>query len=262
MSASDARPVPSRMNLQVMKQKRKGANQGFQLLQKKSDALSAKFRGMFKDLVDTKRSIGEEMRDASFAFAKASWAAGSFQQRVIDSIRKPAVSLLIRTDNVAGVRLPIFQIQTDNNVDVMGNIGVASGGKVLLQAREAYLRALSALVRLASLQTAFFTLDTEIKMTNRRVNALENVVLPRLDTGLEYIARELDEMEREEFFRLKKIQEKKKQRARIEEEEVRLAKAVAARGSAVDLGSRQPLEATPKPFVPSMIDEADEDIIF
>ena len=47
-------------------------------------------------------------------------------------------------------------------------------------------------------------------MTNRRVNALEHVVIPRLENTISYINSELDEMDREEFFRLKKIQGKKK----------------------------------------------------
>ncbi|EUT80101.1 hypothetical protein PFAG_04745 [Plasmodium falciparum Santa Lucia] len=59
------------------------------------------------------------------------------------------------------------------------------------------------------MQVAFFSLDEEIKMTNRRVNALNNIVLPRLDGGINYIIKELDEIEREEFYRLKKIKEKK-----------------------------------------------------
>ncbi|KAH0479272.1 MAG: hypothetical protein KVP17_000386 [Porospora cf. gigantea B] len=60
-------------------------------------------------------------------------------------------------------------------------------------------------------------------MTNRRVNALDNVVVPRLEKDVHYIVKELDEMEREEFFRLKKIQEKKREKA--EEEEAQAAKA-------------------------------------
>eukprot|EP00923_Selenidium_pygospionis_P041339 GHVN01071623.1.p1 GENE.GHVN01071623.1~~GHVN01071623.1.p1 ORF type:complete len:135 (+),score=27.87 GHVN01071623.1:834-1238(+) len=111
----------------------------------------------------------------------------------------------------------------------MGSIGLASGGQVIMSAREKYLKALTALVRLASLQTAFFTLDEQIKMTNRRVNALENVVVPRLANGINYISKELDEMEREEFFRLKKIQEKKKARVELE----RLAAVEAAEKSGV-----------------------------
>jgi V-type H+-transporting ATPase subunit D len=82
-------------------------------------------------------------------------------------------------------------------------------------------------VELASLQTSFVTLDEVIKITNRRVNAIEHgkepsyffssfnihelslldlVIIPRIDRTLAYIISELDELEREEFYRLKKIQ--------------------------------------------------------
>lgn len=51
------------------------------------------------------------------------------------------------------------------------------------------------------LQTAFITLDEVIKITNRRVNAIEHVVKPRYERTIAYIITELDEREREEFYR-------------------------------------------------------------
>nr|KAF6391325.1 ATPase H+ transporting V1 subunit D [Pipistrellus kuhlii] len=60
------------------------------------------------------------------------------------------------------------------------------------------------------IETSFVTLDEAIKITNRRVNAIEHVIIPRIERTLAYIIAELDEREREEFYRLKKIQEKKK----------------------------------------------------
>uniref|UniRef100_A0A8C0S7P0 V-type proton ATPase subunit D n=11 Tax=Boreoeutheria TaxID=1437010 RepID=A0A8C0S7P0_CANLF len=60
------------------------------------------------------------------------------------------------------------------------------------------------------IETSFVTLDEAIKITNRRVNAIEHVIIPRIERTLAYIITELDEREREEFYRLKKIQEKKK----------------------------------------------------
>ena len=65
-------------------------------------------------------------------------------------------------------------------------------------------------MELASLQTSFVTLDEVIKVTNRRVNAIEYVIIPKIERTLAYIVSELDELEREEFFRLKKVQDKKK----------------------------------------------------
>jgi V-type H+-transporting ATPase subunit D len=96
--------------------------------------------------------------------------------------------------------------------------GLGRGGKQIQKCKKAYKEALQTLVELASLQTAFLTLDQAIKTTNRRVNALENVVTPRLENTVSYIKGELDELEREEFFRLKKVQAKKKKDAKEREE--------------------------------------------
>ena len=67
---------------------------------------------------------------------------------------------------------------------------------------------MQALIKLAPLQTSFVTLDEALKVTNRRVNALENVTLPHIEGVISYIKKELDEMECEEFTRVKKLKEK------------------------------------------------------
>src|SRR6202046_4899877 len=79
--------------------------------------------------------------------------------------------------------------------------GLGRGGQQILKSREVYAKALETLVELASLQTAFTILDDVIRATNRRVNAIEHVIIPRLDNTVKYILSELDEADREEFFR-------------------------------------------------------------
>ena len=53
--------------------------------------------------------------------------------------------------------------------------------------RQSYIKSVALLVELASLQTAFLTLDEAIKTTNRRVNALDSVVKPMLENTIQYI---------------------------------------------------------------------------
>ena len=79
--------------------------------------------------------------------------------------------------------------------------GLGRGGQQVLRSKETYDKAVESLVELASLQTAFTILDEVIRATNRRVNAIEHVVIPRLENTIKYIMSELDEMDREEFFR-------------------------------------------------------------
>lgn len=52
-------------------------------------------------------------------------------------------------------------------------------------------------------------LDEVIKVVNRRVNAIEHVIIPRTENTIKYINSELDELDREEFYRLKKVKNNK-----------------------------------------------------
>merc|ERR1712194_517947 len=112
-------------------------------------------------------------------------------------------------DNVAGVKLPVFTLfETGAAIDNQ-SLGLVGGGKKIVAVREKFTHLLAVLIKLASLQTSFVTLGEALKVTNRRVNALENVTIPKIQNVLDYIERELDELEREDFTRLKLVQSKK-----------------------------------------------------
>ncbi|KAL8639781.1 MAG: hypothetical protein Q9226_008828 [Calogaya cf. arnoldii] len=64
-------------------------------------------------------------------------------------------------------------------------------------------------MRLTGNKTAFVILDEVIKVVNRRVNAIEHVIIPRTENTIKYINSELDELDREEFYRLKKVKNNK-----------------------------------------------------
>ena len=70
--------LPSRMTLQLFKQKAVGAKKGFELLKKKADALKKFFREINTQIIKKKKSIGADYNEALIALAEANFAAGDF----------------------------------------------------------------------------------------------------------------------------------------------------------------------------------------
>merc|ERR1712038_1052680 len=167
-----------------------------------------------------KQLMGEVMKEASFSLAEAKFASGGdLNQAVLQNVNKAQIKVKTKNDNVAGVNLPVFESFQDG-ADSYELAGLAKGGQQLKRLKANYQKAINLLVELASLQTSFITLDEVIKTTNRRVNAIEHVIIPKIERTLAYIISELDELEREEFYRLKKVQSKKALEREIRRREV------------------------------------------
>jgi len=185
-------------------------------LKKKADALKVKFRDYAKAIAETKSGMAGDASAAYFSLTQAEYAAGNFKQKVSEGSMSARIRVGAGVDNVAGVKLPVFtKYETGATADNQ-SLGLVGGGKKIVAVREKFTNLLDMLIKLASLQTSFQTLDEAMKVTNRRVNALENVTIPRIEVTLAYIGRELDELEREDFTRLKLVQGKKEEEAKAE----------------------------------------------
>mmetsp|Transcript_35104 Transcript_35104/g.40038 ORF Transcript_35104/g.40038 Transcript_35104/m.40038 type:complete len:244 (-) Transcript_35104:112-843(-) len=215
---------PTRMNQQVYKGKKKAAESGHRLLKKKADALKVKFRDYAKAIAETKASMATDASGAFFSLTQAEYAAGNFKQKVAEGSVTARVRVGAGINNVAGVKLPVFSKYETGAAADNQSLGLAGGGKKIAAVREKFSTLLDMLLKLASLQTSFVTLDEALKVTNRRVNALENVTIPKIVAVLDYIARELDELEREDFTRLKLVQKKKEVQEQLKAKEVKAYK--------------------------------------
>ncbi|EJF65809.1 ATP synthase subunit D-domain-containing protein [Dichomitus squalens] len=207
---------PTRMALTNTKLRLKGAQTGHSLLAKKRDALTTRFRAILRRVDEAKRKMGRVMQLASFSLAEVTYATGDISYLVQEQAKSASFKVKAKQENVSGVVLPAFEVDRVPGSD-FNLTGLGRGGQQVLRAKEVYAKAVETLVELASLQTAFMILDEVIRATNRRVNAIEHVVIPRLENTIKYITSELDEMDREEFFRLKKVQGKKKRDAETAE---------------------------------------------
>ena len=115
---------------------------------------------------------------------------------------------------------PSFNLQGTKDGDDGSILGLTGGGQAINKAAERYKRYLQLLVDIASLQAQFVTIERELKLTNRRVNALEFVVIPKIEKTIKWIQSELDELDREDFYRLKCVQDKKLEAKELEEAEM------------------------------------------
>lgn len=141
-----------------------------------------------KQIYSTKVGMADMSSSAFFGLTQAEYAAGSFKSKILENNMVASVRVTTRTDNVAGVKLPVFS-QYSTGAENAETLGLAGGARKISACKDKFAEYLQALIKLASLQTSFVTLDEALKVTNRRVNALENVTIPRIVATLSYIGR-------------------------------------------------------------------------
>lgn len=139
-------------------------------------------------------------------------------------------------------------------------IGMTGGGQAINKTKDRFQKYLRLLIAIASLQTQFVTIERVIKVTNRRVNALEFVVIPKIETTIAWIESELDELDREEFYRLKCVQDKKKEAKEEEDLEIEARNAKLKKM----MGDQKVNEDDKNDFFDekNILEEEDEDVIF
>lgn len=252
--AGDREPVfPTRQSLGAMKGKLKGAETGHSLLKRKSEALTKRFREITRRIDEAKRKMGRVMQIAAFSLAEVTYAVGGdIGYQVQESAKSARFRVRTKQENVSGVFLPQFESYSTEGNNDFGLTGLGKGGQQVQRCRETYSRAVETLVELASLQTAFVILDEVIKVVNRRVNAIEHVIIPRTENTIKYINSELDELDREEFYRLKKVKNnKQRDNENAEAEEKKKTRRGSDKENAEDSGPKDVLG-----------EQEDQDVIF
>ncbi|EXJ84157.1 V-type proton ATPase subunit D [Capronia epimyces CBS 606.96] len=246
----------TRQALGQMNLKLKGAQTGHSLLKRKSEALTKRFREILKRIDEAKRKMGRVMQIAAFSLAEVTYAVGGdIGYQIQESVKTARFRIKTKQENVSGVLLPQFEGYTIDEINDFGLTGLGKGGQQVQRCRETYSRAVETLVELASLQTAFTILDEVIKVVNRRVNAIEHVIIPRTENTIKYINAELDELDREEFYRLKKVSGKKQRdQAAADAELLRQRETEKAKGI-----SDKEIDVEPKDVLG---EEEDKDVIF
>ncbi len=180
------------------------AVRGVDLLQKKRDALVREFFGLIHETLEARRQLNAAGREAHMALFLAKAFDGPQEVEVL-SLSVPVISnAQAEVENVWGTRVPRLEVKRPRGITV-SPLGV--GGQTLA-AQAAFRKLSEALLRVANTESRLRRIGEEIKKTARRVNALEQAVIPGIQSQIHYIQQVLDQQEQEDIFRLKRIKGK------------------------------------------------------
>ena len=192
--------LPTKGNLIAAKHSRGLAQTGFELMDRKRNILIRELMGM----MDTAKELQGQI-DTVFTQAYAALQAANIRLGICDRIAEAVEvddSLTLRYRSVMGVELPRIPGQSPPPRPEYGL------GETCSELDDCYLKfhkVKELTRRLAEVETSIYRLADAIKKTQKRANALENIVIPGLDETIRFITDALEEKEREEFARLKVI---------------------------------------------------------
>ena len=199
---------PTRMELTRLKKKLVTAVRGHKLLNDKRDELMRQFL----DKVRENKALREEVETAlvsanqNFMLARA----GMPDEMLNTALLAPKQELTISagTQNVMSVEIPDFDFKTrtpDQNDMYSYGFAFTTGDldDAILSLSEVFPK----MLKLAEVEKSCQLMAAEIEKTRRRVNALEHVMIPELQTNIKYITMKLDENERSTQIRLMKVKD-------------------------------------------------------
>lgn len=206
---------PTRMELLTLRKRRTIAERGRDLLREKLDALMIEFFQFVREIAALREKAQKLLAEAYDDFVEAQMAMGYMKLEQTSVGVEDRFSIDSKSRNVIGVTIPYIQV----NVKPLEGFPY-SVYDTSIKLDEATLKmadAIKAIAELSSAEAAVKKLAEAIASTKRRVNSLEYVIIPRMLSTIRYIEMHLEEAEREDFFRLKRIKSRMaKAEARME----------------------------------------------
>ena len=200
--------IPTRMELTRLKKKLVTARKGHKLLKDKRDELMRQFLIMVRENKELREQVEKGIAEANRGFALARSSMSDAAVRVAFMAPKQKVSLDVSYNNIMSVNVPVytFQTRTSDAAD-MFSYGYAFTSADLDDAVTQLADVFPQMLKLAQTEKSCQLMAAEIEKTRRRVNALEHVMIPQLETDIKYISMKLDENERSSQIRLMKVKD-------------------------------------------------------
>ena len=209
---------PTRKNLMAIEDRIELSERGHDTLEQKRDGLIMEFMDILDQAQDVRSQLDDDYQTAQNKINMARAMEGDVAVRGAAAALKEHPEITTQSKNIMGVVVPqIESSRVRKSLDQRG-YGLLGSSARIDEAADAYEELLETIILAAEVETAMKKMLEEIETTKRRVNALEFKLLPDLHENKEYIEQKLEEQEREEIFRLKKIKAKKEEEEKAERE--------------------------------------------
>lgn len=196
---------PTRMELLSLKNRTKLAVKGHGLLKEKRDALIKEFFDILDRVKGVREAAERSLKEANEALLEAQIAMGDLAVRKASLSVKESIDVDIKSRSVMGVSVPVTNVKMEERSIIDRGYSFSDTTIQLDEAAKKFEESIKFLIELGEVEKTIFLLAEEIEATKRRVNALEHIMIPRFENTEKYIDMRLQEMERENFVRLKMI---------------------------------------------------------
>ncbi len=202
MSQQILKVRPTKIELIRLKRRIKVAKRLHKVLKDRLIILSQELIALIKEGIEVRRSIHEKIARCESYVADSYLLASpltisSFISEITDS-----TEVIIGQRVVAGVRVPVTEVRT-----VKRDAGTAAYPLTLLKGGECFRDLLNEVLRLAEIESSILLIGKEVSRVKRRVNALENILIPRIEATIRFLEMKFEEREREDKTRMKKVKQ-------------------------------------------------------
>ncbi len=170
------------------------------------------------DLVDVaeaeREKMSEPLRQAYLALFKAYAKMGSVKVEAAAATTPPSIEVKVSEKIVLGIRIPTLEI---SSTKLPLNYGFLDTAAAFDEAVTKFRDILVPICRVAEVENTIIRIAEELKKTQRLLNALEHLIIPRYQEAIKFIASNLEEREREDFTKLKHVKRVLERRKEVEQ---------------------------------------------
>lgn len=179
------------------------ARQGYDLLEQKRAALMQELMRMVDRVIEETHNLEDSLDQARQALGRAETLAGTGAVTNAAMAVRDEFTLRIETVKLMGVEVPNIEQRRVRRSMLGRGYSITGTSPAIDEAALAFEDAVETIIRQAESELRLKRLVDEIQRTSRRLNALEHILIPRLQREIDYIQMSLNEQERADQYRFR-----------------------------------------------------------